>query len=49
MIPYSTQTLLKSDIRGENKVLKSDWLTQGPIINKFENRLSKIKIANNFV
>ena len=42
MIPYSTQTLLKSDIRGVNKVLKSDWLTQGPIISKFENRLSKI-------
>ena len=42
MIPYSTQTLLKSDIQGVNKVLRSDWLTQGPIINKFENRLSAI-------
>ena len=42
MIPYSTQTLLKSDIRGVNNVLKSHWLTQGPIVNKFENNLRKI-------
>ena len=42
MIPYSTQTLLKSDIRGVNKVLKSDWLTQGPTTNKFEKKISTI-------
>ncbi len=41
MIPYSTQTLLKSDIRGVNNVLKSYWLTQGPLVNKFENNLRK--------
>lgn len=42
MIPYSTQTIFNSDIKGVNKVLKSKWLTQGPLVNKFENRLSKI-------
>ena len=40
MIPYSTQTILKSDIRGVNKVLKSDWLTQGPTTNNFEKKIS---------
>ena len=42
MIPYSTQTILNSDIKGVNKVLKSKWLTQGPLVKKFELRLSKV-------
>ena len=41
MIPYSTQTISKSDIKGVSNVLRSDWLTQGPLVKKFEKELSK--------
>ena len=36
MIPYSRQCIDSSDIREVNKVLKSDFITQGPIVNQFE-------------
>ena len=41
MIPYSKQTIDKKDIRSIVKTLKSDFLTQGPLIPKFENAISK--------
>tara|TARA_B100001057_G_C22867271_1_gene957094 strand:+ start:4241 stop:5431 length:1191 start_codon:yes stop_codon:yes gene_type:complete len=41
IIPYSRQFIDKSDIKEVNKVLKSDFLTQGPNINIFEKNLSK--------
>ena len=41
MIPYSTQTISKSDIKRVSNVLRSDWLTQGPLVKKFEKELSK--------
>ena len=41
MIPYSTQTLNKADIKQVIKTLNSPFLTQGPLINKFEKIISK--------
>lgn len=40
-IPYSRQTITKKDITEVNKVLKSDFITQGPINRKFEVYISK--------
>ena len=41
-ISYSKQKIYKNDIISVNKVLKSNFLTQGPNILKFEKSLSKI-------
>ncbi|MDD5290971.1 MAG: UDP-4-amino-4,6-dideoxy-N-acetyl-beta-L-altrosamine transaminase [Patescibacteria group bacterium] len=41
MIPYGKQFIDKKDIDGVVKVLKSDWLTQGPKILEFEKTLAK--------
>ena len=41
MIPYSTQTVDKSDIKAVVKTLKSKFLTQGPQIEKFEKKISQ--------
>ena len=38
-IPYAKQTIDKSDIDAVVKVLKSDWITQGPVIQRFEKAL----------
>lgn len=35
-IPYGKQNINQSDIDAVVKVLQSDWLTQGPVIEKFE-------------
>ena len=40
-IPYSRQSITKKDIAEVNKVLKSDFITQGPINRKFEAYISK--------
>lgn len=39
-IPYSTQSIDKGDINALTKVLYSDWITQGPRIREFEQRIS---------
>jgi len=39
-IPYTHQYIDKSDIKAVAEVLKSDWITQGPMIKKFEERLA---------
>jgi len=39
MIPYGHQSIDESDIKEVVKVLKSDWLTQGPEIDEFEKKL----------
>ena len=44
-IPYGRQWVDSSDIREVIKVLKSDWLTQGPKIKEFEDALCKYKGA----
>lgn len=36
MIPYGRHSVDQSDINAVVKVLKSDWITQGPTIEKFE-------------
>ena len=39
MISYGKQTIDKTDIDSVIKVLKGEWLTQGPFVEKFENDL----------
>src|SRR5438105_1113000 len=41
MIPYSRQSISSKDIQRVLKVLKSDWLTQGPGVPEFEKALSR--------
>jgi len=41
MIPYGRQVIDRDDIAGVIKVLKSDWLTQGPKILALEQALAK--------
>ena len=36
---YSTQTISRTDIESVTKVLKSEWLTQGPVTNLFEKKI----------
>ena len=40
-IPYSRQSVNKEDVASVKKVLKSDFLTQGPEVEKFESALKK--------
>ena len=47
MINYGRQFLDKKDIVSVSKVLSSDWLTQGPNVEKFENALKK-KFGTNY-
>jgi UDP-4-amino-4,6-dideoxy-N-acetyl-beta-L-altrosamine transaminase len=41
IIPYGHQWLDNKDIKEVVKVLKSDWLTQGPMVEKFEKAVAK--------
>ena len=41
MIPYGRQHVDDDDINAVLNVLKSDWLTQGPTIEKFERAMSE--------
>ena len=41
MIPYGRQSIGRQDIKNLNKVLKSNWLTQGPLVEKFEREICK--------
>lgn len=36
MIPYGHQDISEEDIRAIEEVLRSDWLTQGPAVERFE-------------
>lgn len=40
MIPYGRHHIDKDDLLAVNRVLKSNFLTQGPLIRKFENLIS---------
>lgn len=40
MIPYGRQSITEDDIEAVVKVLRGDWLTQGPAIEAFEERLA---------
>ena len=46
-IPYGRQKISEKDIQEVVKVLKSQYLTQGPVINQFEKKLSN-KLTVNF-
>lgn len=41
MIPYGHQTIDKKDIEAVSTALTSEWLTQGPTVSDFENRIAK--------
>ncbi|MFA5336869.1 MAG: UDP-4-amino-4,6-dideoxy-N-acetyl-beta-L-altrosamine transaminase [Candidatus Omnitrophota bacterium] len=41
IIPYGRQYIDKSDIRAVTGILKSKWLTQGPMVDKFEKALCR--------
>lgn len=41
-IPYSRQSINQADIEAVNEVLRSDWLTQGPKVKKFEEALASM-------
>ena len=41
MIPYSSQVINKDDILAVKKVLKSKFITQGPLIELFEKKLAR--------
>lgn len=40
-IPYAQQWITKEDIDAVNVVLRSDWLTTGPVVDAFEKKLSE--------
>ena len=40
IFPYSKQKIFNRDVRYISKVLKSDYITQGPIVRKFEKAMS---------
>ena len=42
MIPYGLHYIDKSDIKNVLKALKSDFITQGPLVEKFEKKIFKI-------
>jgi len=49
MIPYSRQFIDNEEIEAVLKVLKSDYLTQGPQVEKFENKVCKILNCKNAI
>lgn len=37
VIPYGHQSISEDDVRAVDEVLRSDWLTQGPAVDRFEH------------
>ena len=46
MINYGKHYIDKNDIKTVNKVLKSNFLTQGPVVDLFQKRLKIFLILN---
>ena len=42
MIPYSRQNINQSDINSVTTILKSNFLTQGPTVKNFEEKIKKL-------
>jgi UDP-4-amino-4,6-dideoxy-N-acetyl-beta-L-altrosamine transaminase len=40
LIPYGRQDISEEDIQAVTRVLKSDWLTQGPAVEEFEHTIA---------
>lgn len=40
MIPYGHQSISEADIKAVTQVLRSDWLTQGPVVQQFEQAVA---------
>ena len=49
MIPYGRQHIIEADIEAVNAVLRSDFLTQGPVVPRFEEEVAKYCSASNAV
>lgn len=49
MIPYGKQLIDEDDIRAVVEALKSDWLTTGPLVEKFESAVTDFIGANHAV
>jgi len=49
MIPYSRQEITEDDISEIQKVLRSDFLTQGPVVQKFENSVANYCNTSNAI
>lgn len=49
MIPYGRQSISEEDIAAVVKVLRGDWLTQGPTVDAFEAKLCEITGARHAV
>jgi len=49
MIPYGKQSISKSDIDSVVEVLQSDFITQGPVVPKFEKKLAEAVSAKHCV
>ena len=47
MIPYGKQNISKEDIDSVLSILKSDWITQGPHVKKFEEAIAN-KLGSNY-
>lgn len=45
MIPYGRQNITQADIDAVTEVLQSDFLTQGPAVPAFEQRLCELTTA----
>ena len=41
MIPYGRQSISEEDIQSVVEVLRSDWLTQGPMVERFEEAMAQ--------
>jgi len=48
-IPYGHQSISEEDIKAVAEVLRSDWLTQGPMIDRFEKAVAEYCGANHGV
>jgi dTDP-4-amino-4,6-dideoxygalactose transaminase len=40
-LPYGRQSIVEDDIRAVVETLGSDWLTQGPTVDRFEEALAE--------